>query len=67
MAKPENPPAPQLSDRAIEAILATGGVSDNSADLHIHPDGSHMCINVVGTPGVEGLHGFVMFCDLHPV
>lgn len=64
MAVPNSPPAPQLSEQAIEAILATGGVSDDSADLHVHDDGSHVCIALVGTPGVEGLHGFVMFCDV---
>lgn len=65
MAKPETPPAPQLSEQAIEAILAAGGVSENSADLHVHEDASHICITLVGTPNVEGLQGFVMFCDMH--
>jgi hypothetical protein len=64
MAKPANPPAPRLSDQAIEAILALGGASDNSADLHVHEDVSHICITVVGTPNLEGLQGFVMFCDV---
>jgi len=53
-----------LSDQAIEAILALGGASDNSADLHVHEDASHICITVVGTPNLEGLQGFVMFCDV---
>lgn len=64
MATPDSPPAPALSDEAIEAILAAGGVSASSADLHVHEDGSHMCIDLVGVPAVEGLQGFVMFCDM---
>ena len=64
MATPDTPPAPQLSEQAIEAILALGGVSDNSADLHVHEDASHICITLVGTPDLEGLQGFVMFCDM---
>ncbi len=64
MAVPDSPPAPPMTDEAVQAILAAGGASDNSADLHLHEDGSHLCISLVGTPGVEGLHGFVMFCDM---
>lgn len=62
MARPDSPPAPQLSEEAIEAILALGGVSGNSADLHVHEDASHICVTLVGTPDLEGLQGFVMFC-----
>lgn len=61
---PDTPPAPELSEQAIEAIVTTD-VSDNSADLHVHEDASHICISLVGTPNVEGLQGFVMFCDMH--
>ena len=64
MAPSDSPPAPELSEQAIEALLATGGVAASSADLHVHEDGSHMCIDLVGVPGVEGLYGFVMFCDM---
>jgi hypothetical protein len=62
MATPDNP-ARQLSEQAVEAILALGGASDNSADLHVHEDASHICITLVGTPNLDGLQGFVMFCD----
>lgn len=64
MAEPATPPAPPLSEEAIEAILALGGASDNAADLHVHEDASHICITIVGTPDLEGLQGFVMFCDM---
>ncbi len=65
MARPDSPPAPQLSEGAIDAILGTGGISDNSADIHVHEDASHICVTLVGAPPVEGLQGFVMFCDMH--
>jgi hypothetical protein len=64
MAAPNNTPAPPLSAPAVEAILAAGGISNNSADLHVHDDGSHLCISLVGTPNLDGLQGFVMFCDM---
>lgn len=64
MAAPDSPPAPQLSDQAIAAITTAGGVAESSADLHVHEDGSHICIDLVGVPNVDGLQGFVMFCDM---
>jgi hypothetical protein len=64
MAVPNHSPAPPLSALAVEAILAAGGISDHSANLHVHDDGSHLCISLVGTPNLDGLQGFVMFCDM---
>lgn len=64
MARPENIPVAQMSEQAIEAILAAGGVSDNSAQIHVHEEMNHLCITLVGTANAEGLAGFVMFCDM---
>lgn len=63
MAVPENTPAAQMSQEAIDAILAAGGVSDNSAQLHVHEDMNHLCITLVGTANA-GVDGFVMFGDM---
>lgn len=63
MAAPESTPAAQMSEAAIEAILAAGGVSDNSAQLHVHEDMNHLCITLVGTPNAD-VGGFVMFGDM---
>ena len=64
MARPENTPVAQISEEAIEAILAAGGVSDESAQIHVHEEMNHLCITLVGTANAEGLDGFVMFCDM---
>lgn len=64
MARPENTPVAQMSEEAIEAILAAGGVSDESAQIHVHEEMNHLCITLVGTANAEGLDGFVMFCDM---
>ena len=66
MAKPENTPVAQMSEQAIEAILAGGGVSENSAQIHVHEEMNHLCITLVGTAQATGEHGFVMFCDMTP-
>ena len=64
MAKPVDTPVAQMSDQAIEAIFAGGGVSDESAQIHVHEeDMTHLCITLVGTPNTEGPNDFVMFCD----
>jgi hypothetical protein len=65
MSKPENTPVAQISDEAIQAILAAGGVSDNSAQLHVHEEMNHLCVTVVGVAHHEEPNGFVMFC--HPM
>lgn len=62
MSKPENTPVARMSDEAIEAILAAGGVSDNSAQLHVHEEMNHLCISLVGVANTDGPDGFVMFC-----
>lgn len=70
MAVPDKTPMPQMSQQAIEAIAAAGGVSENSAQLHVHAhehedhEMNHLCIQLVGTPTPEGQNGFVMFCDM---
>ncbi len=64
MAVPENTPAAQMSQEAIDAILAAGGVSDNSAQLHVHEEMGHMCITLVGSADPGGTGGFVMFGDM---
>ena len=64
MARPENTPVAQMNEAAVDAILAAGGVSDASAQLHVHEEMTHLCITVVGTPNAEGPNGFVMFCDM---
>jgi hypothetical protein len=65
MAIPTDTPVPQMSDQAIEAIFAGGGVSDESAQIHVHEeDMTHLCITLVGTATAEGpTNGFVVFCD----
>lgn len=65
MARPESTPVTQMSDAAVEAILAAGGVSDNSAQMHVHEEMNHLCITLVGTANTDGPNGFVMFCDMH--
>ena len=64
MAVPESTPAAQLSEEAIDAILAAGGVSDNSAQLHVHEEMNHLCITLVGTADAGSVDGFVMFGDM---
>lgn len=64
MAAPENTPVAQMNDAALEAIMLAGGVSDNSAQLHVHEEMDHLCVTLVGTANAEGLHGNVMFCDM---
>lgn len=64
MARPEDTPVTQMSEEAIDAILAAGGVSDNSAQIHVHEEMNHLCITLVGTADAEGPNGFVMFCDM---
>jgi hypothetical protein len=61
---PENTPVDQMSEEAIAAILAAGGASDNSAQIHVHAEMNHLCITLVGTANTEGPNGFVMFCDM---
>lgn len=65
MARPEDTPVAQMSEQAMEAILAAGGVSDESAQMHVHEEMNHLCISLVGTADAQGLHGFVMFCEMH--
>ncbi|MDP3761740.1 MAG: hypothetical protein Q8R01_14615 [Ramlibacter sp.] len=48
----------------MEAVLAAGGISDESAQIHVHEEMNHLCITLVGTATAEGLHGFVMFCEM---
>jgi hypothetical protein len=73
MPAPDKTPVANMSDAAIEAILAAGGVSDNSAQLHVHvhapehEEPNHLCVMLVGTANAEGQHGLVMFCDMHHV
>ena len=64
MASPEDTPVAQMNGESIEAILAAGGVSDNSAQMHVHEEMNHLCITLVGTANVEETQGFVMFCDM---
>lgn len=64
MARPEDTPVAQMSEQSIDAILAAGGVSDASAQMHIHEEMDHLCVSLVGTAEAQGLHGFVMFCDM---
>lgn len=64
MAMPENTPVTQMSDAAVAAILAAGGVSENSAQMHVHEEMNHLCIALVGTANADGPNGFVMFCDM---
>jgi hypothetical protein len=64
MAAPDNTPVARMSEAAIEAILAAGGVSDSSAQLHVHEEMNHLCVTLVGSAKAEGLHGIVMFCDM---
>lgn len=64
MARPEGTPVAQMSEQAIDAILAAGGVSDESAKIHVHEEMGHLCVSLVGTAQADGLHGFVMFCDM---
>jgi hypothetical protein len=63
MARPENTPTIQMSEQAIEAILAAGGVSDESAQIHVHEEMNHLCITLVGIANAQE-SGFVMFCDM---
>lgn len=63
MARPENTPTVQMSEEAIDAILAAGGVPDESAQIHVHEEMNHLCITLVGTPNAQP-EGFVMFCDM---
>lgn len=65
MAKPETTPVTQISDAALEALLAAGGVSDNSPHMHVHEEMNHLCIMLVGTATPDGSSGFAMFCDMH--
>jgi hypothetical protein len=53
-----------MSDAAVEAILAAGGVAENSAQMHVHEEMNHLCITLVGTANADGPNGFVMFCDM---
>jgi hypothetical protein len=64
MSRPENTPVTQMSDAAVEAILAAGGVAENSAQMHVHEEMNHLCITLVGTANADGPNGFVMFCDM---
>ena len=64
MARPADTPVAQMSEQAVLAILAAGGASERSAQLHVHEEMNHLCITVVGTPNTEGPNGFVMFCDM---
>jgi hypothetical protein len=53
-----------MSEQAIEALLAAGGVSEKSAQIHVHEEMNHLCVTLIGTASAEGQHGFVMFCDM---
>ena len=65
MAIPETTPVTQISYAAVEAVRGAGGVSDNSAQMHVHEDMNHLCITLVGTANPGGSEGFVMFCEMH--
>lgn len=65
MAIPETTPTTQISDAAVEALLAAGGVSDNSAQMHVHEEMNHLCITLVGIASPDGSNGFDMSCDMH--
>ena len=54
-----------MSAEAIEAILAAGSVSENSAQLEVHEGMNHLCITLVGTPDPQGAGGFAMFAHVH--